>query len=72
MIGLLLPNSESLKITSTGKMKSGKKSLSVRDLRSGLRDGDGAIVNIQVSEKSIKVPGPDEYQTISAMVDQNS
>ena len=61
MIGLLLANPDTLKVTSSGRMKTGKKSLSVRDLRSGIREGEGAIVNIQVSEASNRVLGPDEY-----------
>ena len=61
MIGFLLANPDTLKITSSGRMKTGKKSLSVRDLRSGIREGEGAIVNIQVSEASNRVLGPDEY-----------
>ena len=40
-----------------------------------MREDEGAIVNIQVSEPSNRAVGTDEYHTIdvhSAMVDQNS
>ena len=43
------------------RKRSSKKSISHRNLGSGMRDGDNAIVNIQVSEHTGEVPDTEGF-----------